>query len=110
RFRGQHRRLKIQLQPTINFGNESATIVVHAVGIAEPLREIRRLFRAEDLSLAMLNRQFRDGAYMWALYGYLIRSEGADLSLYGQNAALAARRAGFAWVEGPDDLGWITEA
>ena len=107
-FKLVHHAHKLQVEVVDLPGGGSAVLTINGLGISESLSSIRDRVGAGNFDLRTANRLFRESDYPAALGIYLWLSKQRPLSMYGDNAVKAARKAGMPWVNTPDELAWIT--
>ena len=107
RFEQTHAALKLQVEVVDLPGGGSAVLTIDGLGISESLASIRGRLGADRLDLRTANRLFREGDYPTALGIYLWLGQQRPLPMYGDNAVMAARRAGMPWVNAAGDVAWV---
>ena len=109
-FKQKHQALKLQIEVLDLPLNLSAVLTIDSLAISESLTSVRERVGTGSFDFGTANRLFREGDYFAALAIYLWLGKHRPLAMYGDNALMAARKAGMAWGETLDDLAWITTA
>lgn len=107
-FKQAHQALKLQVEVLDLPGGGTAVLTIDGLGISESVASVRKRVGAGNFNLPTANRLFREGDYPAALGIYLWLGQQRPLSMYGDNAVKAARKACMPWVNTPDELVWIT--
>jgi hypothetical protein len=108
-FEQTHAALKLQAEAIDLPGGGSVVLTIADLGINETLTSIRERLGTDNIDFRTANRMFREGDYPTALGIYLWLGQKRPLSMYGDNAMMAARRLDMPWVRAVGDLAWVTE-
>jgi hypothetical protein len=88
-------------------GDGSAVLTIDGLGWSESLASVRERIGAGNFNLRTANRLFSEGDFAMALGIYLWLGQQRPLPMYGDNALMAAKRAGMPWVMVAGDLAWV---
>ncbi len=109
KFQRKHDRIKLQIEVIQSFGQTQREVKFRfgRLGIAESLRSVVSGVQAEEIRLRYANDLFRKKKFSKALGIYLLLTKNPQVPNCRVNAVIAARRAGFAWVDKFSALCWI---
>ena len=103
-FKNQYSSLKVQVEVWELEGGGTADLTIDSLSICETLASIQRRIPEGELRLSVANRLFREGDYAVAMGMYLLLSRQRPLTMYSDNALMAARKSGTSSVQSVEDL------